>query len=262
MIDLDRAGPRGWLERIRFSLVMARPRQYVFVLSHMRSYSSLLCHILNSNPEIAGYVELHQSYRSYLDLVDLRFKVATLNSNRLRGRYVLDKILHSNSDLSREILDRDDVFAIFSIREPEQTVKSTMAMVKRKKRRDVTDWRSDPASYYVRRLDRLAEIAAQKPSRSIFFDADLLIDRPETVLAGLTSFLELKQPLRGEYDVFDLTGRPRFGDPGKFISSGHIVHERRDYSDIEVPEEDLLRAKEAYERTRESLRERCAVSLP
>ena len=28
--------------------------EFLFVISHMRSYSSLLCHILGSHPEISG----------------------------------------------------------------------------------------------------------------------------------------------------------------------------------------------------------------
>src|SRR5262245_13075611 len=39
----------------------------LFVLSHMRSYSSLLSHVLGSHPEIDGYCETHLRYRSGLD---------------------------------------------------------------------------------------------------------------------------------------------------------------------------------------------------
>jgi hypothetical protein len=35
-------------------------RAYVLVLSHMRSFSSMLCHVLGSHEEIAGYAEMHQ----------------------------------------------------------------------------------------------------------------------------------------------------------------------------------------------------------
>ena len=34
----------------------------IFLLSHMRAFTSLLGHILGSNPEINGYYEMHLSY--------------------------------------------------------------------------------------------------------------------------------------------------------------------------------------------------------
>ena len=261
MDEIDLSGWRGWLARGRFALTLARPRRYLFILSHMRSYSSLLCHILHTNPDVAGYVELHQPYRTGLDLWNLQIKVAHINQNRLEGRYVLDKLLHNHADVSDEVLRRDDLYTVFSIREPEQTIKSTIAMVQRKKQPE-KDWKSNPtkvANYYVRRLERLTEMAAKKPERSLFMDADRLIDQSEDVLAAMTTFLGLKEPLRSEYEVFDYTGKPKFGDPGKFITSGSIVKERAEYADIEIPEEDLLKAKQAYQDARTSLAASCQI---
>lgn len=255
------ARARSMVARARYALQVARPRRYLFVFSHMRSYSSLLCHILNSNPEVAGYIEFHHAYRTPMDLVDLAIRVAHMNDDRLTGRYVLDKLLHNPAEVAPEILRRNDLYAIFSIREPEQTIKSTVAMVRRKKK---PDWKKDPtqvAAYYVKRLERLVEMAEHKPARSLYFEADLLIAEPEKVLKALDRFLELKEPLTPRYETFEYTGKPRFGDPGKFISSGRIVHERTDYGDITIPEEDLLLAKEAFERTREVLSRSCAISL-
>jgi hypothetical protein len=229
----------------------------------MRSYSSLLCHILASNPAISGYIEQHQEYQTHLDLLELRIKVAHTTGNKLVGTYVLDKLLHNKADISPEILKRDDVFCLFLVREPEQTIKSTLAMVGRKKPQmgEEGNWKSDPASYYVRRLERLIEVAADKPQRSAFLDADRLVEATEPVLSGLTRFLELEQPLSASYETFEFTGKPRLGDPGKFISAGQIVRERKDYSDIDVPEEDILRAKEAFEMTRTMLGEHCQITL-
>jgi hypothetical protein len=50
-------------------------KDYIFIISHMRSYSSLLSHVLSSNHDICGYLEMHQSYSGWLDFVKLRFKV-------------------------------------------------------------------------------------------------------------------------------------------------------------------------------------------
>ena len=52
-----------------------RTAGYLFVVGHMRSYSSLLAHILGSHPRIVGYAEMHQKYRNVLDLLELTRKV-------------------------------------------------------------------------------------------------------------------------------------------------------------------------------------------
>jgi hypothetical protein len=57
--------------------------QYLFVISHMRSRSSLLSHILGSHPQVIGYSELHQSYQRWSDLLWRR----TLAYLERRGGY-------------------------------------------------------------------------------------------------------------------------------------------------------------------------------
>ena len=44
---------------------------YLFLLSHMRSYSSLMSHLLGSSPQIDGYGEMHLRYRTRLSLLAL-----------------------------------------------------------------------------------------------------------------------------------------------------------------------------------------------
>jgi hypothetical protein len=47
--------------------------RYIFVGSHMRSFSSLLCHVLGSHREIDGYAETH----------DARQLIALLSGHRI-----------------------------------------------------------------------------------------------------------------------------------------------------------------------------------
>ncbi|QQZ27263.1 hypothetical protein HMY34_16720 [Thiothrix subterranea] len=47
---------------------MTQSYSRIFLLSHMRAYSSLLGHIIGSQPRINGYYEMHQSYLSDADL--------------------------------------------------------------------------------------------------------------------------------------------------------------------------------------------------
>ncbi len=111
-------------------LSWAAPRGHLFVFGHMRSYSSLLCHILGSHPEIDGYCETHIKYRWYLDLVRLRRRVVKLTGEPLRGRYVLDKVLH-DYPLAASILRSPGARGIVLLRRPKATVRSIMNMGQR-----------------------------------------------------------------------------------------------------------------------------------
>lgn len=251
---------RETLRRARLVAQLTRPRRYLFVMSHMRSYSSLLCHILNSNPQIAGYVETHRPYKHELDLIELVFEVHR-TAGTVSGRYVLDKCLHNYVEIAPRIMRRKDVFMVFSVREPERTIKSTIAMANRKKN---PGWKGDPQKvlrYYRRRLDKLIEIAEKGPAHSLYFDADDLLERTQPVLRGLQQFLELDASLSSDYETEELTGKASYGDPGEYISEGTIVRDRDDYDSIEIPEEILREAKSVYAEARARLIELCQMTV-
>src|SRR6185436_15808518 len=73
---------------------------FLFVVSHMRSYSSLLCHILGSHPAISGYSEAHQSYFGRNDLDRLARTVREHTEEAALKPYVLDKVLHDNTEIA------------------------------------------------------------------------------------------------------------------------------------------------------------------
>ncbi len=229
-------------------------------MSHMRSYSTLLCHILNSNPDIDGYVEMHKPYSKQIELLELTLRVRHTTGSRLRGRYVVDKVLH-NYDMAPQILRRSDVYAIYSVRDPEHAIRSILAMGYRRKK---PDWKSDPVkvvNHYIRRLNRMAEQSRYTKRRSLYFDAQAIVDNTDAVLVSLTKFLELKEPLSPQYRTAELTGTWKYGDASKFITKGEIVSQRSDYSDVEVPPELLKKAREEYDRCRAELIANCKFSV-
>ena len=125
----------------RIAMNVARPRQALFLLSHMRSYSSLLCHILNSNPEVDGYGELGIPYRTPLDLINMRYQIRLTTGNRLQGRYALDKVLHPTVELADAILTSPSATVMVGVREPDASVRSIRAMGMAKAK---PDWKADP----------------------------------------------------------------------------------------------------------------------
>ena len=100
-----------------------RRRSPLFILSHMRSYSSVLSHVLGSHPEIDGYCETHLRYRFALDFLRLQWRVRRLTGEPLSGRFVLDKILH-NYSLASSVLERPQARVIFLLRQPADVLRS------------------------------------------------------------------------------------------------------------------------------------------
>jgi hypothetical protein len=240
------------------ALSWIEPRGHLFVLGHMRSYSSLLCHILGSHPEIDGYCETHIKYRWHLDLLRLRRRVMQLTGEPLRGRYVLDKMLH-DYPLAGSILRSTRARGIVLLREPRATVRSIMNMGLRYSRSIA--WYRDVdavAAYYERRLASLVRLADQMPGRVLFVEAERLLSATEPVLQDIDSFLALGQPLQSSYRQFAHTGEAHYGDPSESIRSGNIADARAAPAGIILPETVISHLERLYRACAASLRERCS----
>jgi hypothetical protein len=233
-------------------LVARRPRaflgrrSYVLVLGHMRSYSSLLCHILGSHPEIAGYAEMHLTYRNVLDLLRLRARVFRSLGCVLPGRFVLDKVLHDEYVVAPSILRRQDVHAIVVVRRPAETIQSVLAMGKRI---PSVAWYSDvdaAVDYYVRRLRSLAQVR-EHASHCLFVRAEDVVEETSRALAEIEQFLGLEQGLTAEYDIFPHTGDPGWGDDSAAIRAGRVVHPAKRSDRDTPPQTTLAAAIRSYE---------------
>ncbi|MBL8446424.1 MAG: sulfotransferase [Zoogloeaceae bacterium] len=232
--------------------LLARRPTYLFVLSHMRSNTSLLSHLLGSHPEISGHSEMGISYRHALDLLKLRCKVF-LDSDGLDGTYVLDKILHDDLLIRDPILARPDLRLIFLVRDPVQTLRSILHMGSRE--RTAPQWTQEPSEvtdYYCARLSRLESYLgrldpASRDRRALFMCAEDLLAAPEAELARLSTWLDLSVPLSPEYRVFETTGQPGYGDPVGPIKAGRIVAQPSSYHHITLDPALEARARAAYD---------------
>ena len=232
-------------------------RRYLFVLGHMRSYSSLLCHILGSHPQIDGYCETHIKYRTRLDLLRLRSRVVKLTGEPLRGWYVLDKVLH-NYPLASSILRSPQTFSIVLLRRPTPTVQSIVNMGLHYS--DIP-WHRDidtVVRYYEERLASLVRLAEQLHGRVIFIEAEALLTRTADVLGCITRRLELSEPLQADYRRFAHTGERGFGDPSEVISIGRVSNVAREQRTSVMLQPALVaRLEVAYLACSAALRDRC-----
>lgn len=218
---------------------------YVFIISHMRSRSSLLSHILGSNEEIVGYREFHQSYNNMQDLKRLRMKILFDTKETFSARYVLDKILNNNCELSDEILHMNNIKFIFLLREPTETLKSTIDLG------DLTgiDWYKDVEQvkdYYIKRLDVMKKYVDIVYNRSFFIDSNDIVENTEEVLNDVSEWLMLDKKLDQNYSTFESTGKKNgAGDPSENISAGTII--KTESKQVDIPEEIIKITYKHYE---------------
>ena len=204
----------------------------LIVYGHMRSGSSLLVHILNTNEEIIGYGETHFRYSEPRDFAVNAFDILrTFSRFRLRERYVLDKVLVRRLGPSPELLLSRSTKLILLARRPEDALPSILNLGLSKQ--------STPGkalSNYAERLDDIVAVAsALPPSRWTFVRYEDLVDSPQNTLQRLSGFLDLSRPLSREYDLMWSTGRRHIGDPSPVIETGRIVDVPSRYDRV-VPE--------------------------
>ena len=226
--------------------IAGRQYQRIFLLSHMRAYSSLIGHILGSHPHINGYFEMHLSYSRLADL-DEQFRLYMQSESPKPGSiYLFDKLLHNDYALDTRILAGSDHRILMSIRSPEYSLKSLIHLFQAKQ---TVEPYADPAratDYYIQRLQSLAAFSRENPGRYYYFDAQLIITDSRNLLQDLTRWCEVAGALSDRYQTFTLTGRARAGDSSDFINSGKIEYSENRYPGVKLEEEHLLLAEQAY----------------
>lgn len=212
----------------------------------MRSRSSVLSHILGSNPQICGYSELQMRYfdMSSLDLMEEKIQLNGLCKRNI-GFY-FDKILHNNLGISNDVISNQDCHFIIMMRNPSETISSIYRMGA------ITDveWYTDMEKvleYYCERLLEMENYSHKLKGRYFFIESNDLINKTQTVLDGLTFWLQLKKKLKKKYKIFNHTGKPGYGDPSENIKKG--ILQKTSYNEmVEISPEISTKAQISYDR--------------
>ena len=234
------------------------PYDYLFLLSHMRAGSSLLAMLLGNSGEICGYGETMLPYRSAADLKLLAGNnLFRLQPFSLPGpeRYMLDKLVHDDL-LAPELLGElaeNGVRFIFLIREPLGTINSMMTMVSLDE--------MIATSLYIKRLETLAQYGRALPdsSRAFFLSYDELTKRTDSTLAALSEFLDLRTPLRSQYEVLRPMQERRSAHYAR-LHLGRVDGEASASAPAQLSERELHIAVEAYQRCRDALAALCETA--
>jgi hypothetical protein len=202
------------------------PQRYIIVASHMRSGSSLLHHLLQTNRSILGAGESNRTYRSPADLRRLSLWAHADRGCLLHWHpFVTDQINHTDKLNDASLLRRADVKTVILIREPVGTITSLAKLVGDFYR---TSWNEhDVIRYYVARIRALSVLAGAlntPPASTAFLVTyDQLVNHSIASLAALQHYLGLTDPFTTTYETFDYT-RTR-GDPTAKIAAKRIVPE-------------------------------------
>ncbi len=234
-----------------------RPYKVLFILSHMRSGSSLLTHILNSNPEIIGYGETHLKYTSEKDFKALMFKVYwNARDLKMNHKYILDKVLHNNKFLKHQFLTSEQILGIFLIREPQRSLASMLELKPHWNEQDVLN-------HYCYRLAKLEEYAKliNNKKRSLLITYEQILNNSESVFDSLKNFLETQAGFSEEYQLMQTTGQRYVGDWQGNINAGRIVRTPRKL-DNSISQESLERAIQAFDQCQSNLAEYCTIINP
>ena len=217
--------------------------KFLFIFSHMRSRSSLLSHILGSNPGICGYSELHKNYNGRVNLFALRGALSQEHGQSLQDKFLLDKLLF-NREVSDAIIEEIKPKVVLLLRKPGDSMRSLIEMGRSTR----IDWHRDPeavSSYYNASMAWLQGYAERLRGNYFFIESDSLIDDTQGILGQLTDWLDLDERLTENYRIFKNSGKAWHGDPSPNIRTG-FVRKTKKHTDIELPAPLLDQAELSY----------------
>jgi len=234
------------------------PKQHIFLLSHMRAYTSLFGHIMGSNPAICGYYEMHIGYYSWKSLV--RQKLLYFKSEDIKPGFstMFDKILHDDHYISDRILNDRHCRVIFCLREPQQTIPSILKLYADLDPSHEFNQVAFATDYYVNRLTSLDRLSILLRREFFYFDAESLKDDTDNCLASLSAWLDLDTPLSANYRLQKNTSRRRYGDTSGLLEAGHVIREPAAHGGRDLDPDSMGRAYQTYETVRRRLIERSA----
>ena len=219
----------------------------------MRAYSSLIGHILGSHPEIDGYYEMHISYQNNRDLIKQETVYSQQESFKSGSHFLFDKLLHNKYKLNLQQLELKQPRILVTLRSPEKTIKSIIHLFQKKEQQRLYANPQEATKYYIQRLQQLSEFCQINSQLYYYFDAELIRSNSTAMLATLTQWLQLEPPLNEQYQLFSKTGKSGAGDSSKSIQSGKIVSSTNSYSNIEISDDLLESAEQAYRECRNKI---------
>lgn len=222
-------------------------QKYIFLHSHMRARSTLTSWILASSKEVSGGEEYHLRYRKKSDLDQLRWIVIRSELKwKPPARLILDNINHSIDKVEDSLFNSYNIFHIFLVRNPFDTISSCIAKFSNKSSTNCL------VNYYkerVKTLKILGDKAHRSPNGMLYVESDDLINKTGETLDSISKYLQLKYPLSENYML--RSSNPKSPPKNKqedFLGQGKIIKKKREYS-FNLSEELLIPCWKVYQNT-------------
>jgi LPS sulfotransferase NodH len=228
--------------------------EYIFILSAMRSGSTLLQHIVGQRPEVLSAGETKIEYHSREDFEQLKRHLLDYNGVKERADYIyLEKCVHRRYFPQPVQVDGIRIKYLFITRNPVPAMSSLL---------EQEGWpyaenTSSAAWYYDDRLKALVELA-QKLDRkaAAFVTYEELVADPDPHLARLTRFLGMERPLVNRYPKQRWTAKISLGDVSDNIKASTILPAKRKNL-VQLPGEMEASLKSLHKWTNECLADLC-----
>ncbi|MFT4517658.1 MAG: hypothetical protein ACI9JM_000035 [Halioglobus sp.] len=234
------------------------PKQHIFLLGHMRAYTSLFGHIMGSNPAICGYYEMHIGYHSWKSLYRQKILYFEQEDSKPGFSHMFDKVLHNDHAVSPDILNSQKARTIFSLRRPQQTIPSILKLYASVDPEHEFNSEAFATQYYISRLETLEALAKQVTCGFFYFDAETLKSDSAKCLSGLSEWLDLPTPLSQNYTMQKKTSQQRFGDSSDRMKAGRITTDKPTYTASDYNAELMDAAASTHQRVRQILLEKSA----
>jgi hypothetical protein len=251
---------------IRKAAAVLSPKKNIFLLSHMRAFTSLFGHIMGSNPEICGYYEMHMGYYGWKSLIRQRLLYFSQEDPKPHFSYMFDKVLHNEHEVSSTVLNRPRTKVIFCLRHPRDVIPSILNLYHRVDPTHELNSEAVATEYYIQRLANLDKMAASIQQDFFYLDAETLKSNTDEALYLLSDWLELKTRLTPNYQIQRNTSRKRFGDSSERLRTGRVMHDDSDYQNFTLNEDLQNKAADGYEVARTHLVQssaiRCVIQHP
>jgi hypothetical protein len=226
-----------------------QPKKHILLLSHMRAYTSLFGHILGNHSQIDGYYEMHIGYYGWKSLV--RQKILYYKDHKILpcSTYIFDKILHNEHYVSPQLLTRNDVIPLFSIREPSETIPRIIALYNKVNPKHEFCRLEVATDYYMNRLKSLVELSSKIKGQYYYIDADCVVGDTQKSLKGLSEMLGLSSELQPQYKKMPKTGVGATGDHSTELLSG-TIQKKKKQNKLILPQDLLIKLETLYSESR------------
>jgi hypothetical protein len=202
----------------------------IFIISTMRSYTSVLSHIIGSHHKVLGKGEKHLQYDTLQHEEHIYECLFQNRSFFPRYDYILDNVNWDGEEPKGKFFEenKQNLQIIFLLRKTNDTLASII-------KRGGLNW-FDISNYYLLRLNTIKSNCKKLISNQIpylYINAEDLILHQEFHLKRISNFLNFQKNLSPKYKIDSMTGHHGYSDNSKNIFTKKLLKQPITYDDID-----------------------------